>query len=88
MPKLILFDANFTLLDIENGFALRPGVKETIARLKAQPPPPAMAIVTNQCEPACHAAGWEWSARYPDLAIIETRYDALTTDLGLSVVSV
>lgn len=83
MPKLILFDADFTLLDVERGFALRPGVKETIARLKAQTNAPALAIVTNQGGPACRAAGWEWSAKYPDLAEIEARYHALARDLGL-----
>jgi hypothetical protein len=83
MFKLILFDADFTLLDVERGFALRPGVKETIARLKAQPNPPALAIVTNQGGPACRAAGWEWSAKFPDLPEIEARYHALAADLGL-----
>ena len=83
MPKLILFDADFTLLDVEDGFALRPGVKETIARLQAQPNAPHIAIVTNQGGPACRAAGWEWSAKFPDLPEIEARYNALAADLDL-----
>jgi len=83
MPKLIFLDADFTLLDVERGFSLRPGVTETIARLKAQPNAPHIAIVTNQGGPACRAAGWEWSAKYPDLPEIEARYSGLAADLGL-----
>ncbi|MCG3211883.1 MAG: hypothetical protein FOGNACKC_05529 [Anaerolineae bacterium] len=83
MPKLILIDADFTLLDVERDFALRPGVTQTLARLKAQANGPHIAIVTNQGGPACRTAGWDWSAKYPDLPEIETRYNTLAADLDL-----
>lgn len=83
MPKLILLDADYTLLDVAQNFPLRPGVAAALARLKAQPNAPQLAIVTNQGGPACRAAGWDWSAKYPDLETIETRYNALAQELGL-----
>ena len=77
-PKLIIFDADGTLIDRESGQWL-PNVLGTIAAL---PKGTRLAVATNQGGPACRDAGWAWSGQFPALAEVEARYTAVAETIG------
>lgn len=81
MYKLIIFDADGTLIDRDSGEFL-PNVLETISNLS---PDTGKAIATNQGGPACRDAGWPWSDKYPTLIQVEEKYQAIADKIGATL---
>lgn len=71
MIKLIIFDADGTLVERDSGRLLE-GVEDY---MKSRPRDIKLAIATNQGRPACRDAGW--GDQYPTLTEVETKYDKL-----------
>lgn len=81
LPRYIVFDADGTLCDRDTG-ALRPGVEDTIRRLRREGR--ALAIATNQGGVGCRAlGGFGHPERYPTEAEALRRYRALARKLGV-----
>ena len=81
-PKLIILDADGTLIDRDTGKFL-PGVERWLAAINHPGcrNRPALAIATNQGGPACHDAGWDFSDQFPALAEVRRRYESLAAKI-------
>lgn len=78
-PRLIIFDADGTLVDRDTGRWL-PGVEDALSLLRRARNRPAVAIATNQGGVGCRAFGW--SGNYPTEAEALARYRALAQKAG------
>lgn len=81
-PRLIIFDADGTLIDRDSG-AMLPGVEDYISLLRYAGNRLAVAIATNQGGVGCRAmGGFGHPERYPTEAEVLRRYSALAYRLG------
>ena len=78
MSKLIIFDADGTLVDRKSGDFLE-GVEQWLA---TRPQGVQLAIATNQGGPACRDTGWGMNRNYPTLEEVEGRYNDLAQSIG------
>ncbi len=77
MIKLIIFDADGTLVDRDSGNFL-DGVQDY---MQSRPRDIQLAVATNQGGPACRDTGWGMNGNYPTLATVDEKYTNLAQSI-------
>ncbi len=83
--KLFCFDIDGTLAD-RDSIELYPEVLEYF-RENFSSGGPAIALITNQGGPACHDAGWEFSANFPNFEEIRERLEIISGKVSEVILS-